>query len=357
MKKRIALMVLCVLLILSLSACGSKKKFTQEAVVDPESYAGTSFDFFAEMAEPSYLIPALNQYFVPQGMDVWQEKNLLMISGYFSEPEYSAGSVILTVDLKTGKYKGEYYIQNADGTDYDGHAGGIAVTEKNVFISDAGALLRIPLNAFQSGKRVKAVAIAEKIKVPVNAAYCNYSVGMLWVGDFQGSSSPTPTWRHLENRDGETYYAWCVGYRLTNETENEFTQEQLKFSADYATPDCILSIPDRIQGITVSEDHIVLSQSYGRKNDSTIFYYNNLLDTVPHTALTVNGARIPVWFLDSDVLSFQLDGALPMSEGITMDNDRLLILFESGADRYRNNDGKNPTDHIWSMEQNERKKQ
>ena len=104
-----------------------------------------------------------------------------------------------------------------------------------------------------------------------------------------------------------------------------------------------------------SNMHIV--KMHASKNDSTIFYYNNLLDTVPHTALTVNGARIPVWFLDSDVLSFQLDGALPMSEGITMDNDRLLILFESGADRYRNNDGKNPTDHIWSMEQNERKKQ
>ena len=39
-----------------------------------------------------------------------------------------------------------------------------------------------------------------------------------------------------------------------------------------------------------------------------------------------------------------------MSEGLAAYDGKLLILFESGADKYRNDGGKNPTDRVWKLD-------
>ena len=56
-------------------------KFTQENVLGDISY--TSYKDFVAAAEKSYLIPALGQQMIPQGMDIWEERGWLLISGYF----------------------------------------------------------------------------------------------------------------------------------------------------------------------------------------------------------------------------------------------------------------------------------
>ena len=46
---------------------------TQESVVDTNSYK--EYKDFNNLAQTSYLVPGLNQKIVPQGMDIWAEKN------------------------------------------------------------------------------------------------------------------------------------------------------------------------------------------------------------------------------------------------------------------------------------------
>lgn len=323
-----------------------KFTFTQESVA---SLDASKYSKFSNCAEPSVLVPGLNQYMVPQGMDIWPDMNWLLISGYFSDTKFSKCSVVVAVDLASGKFIGEYFLKNADGTDHDSHAGGVAVTKKNLFISNAGYLYRIPLSSVLMAEQSGSITIAESISVPVNSSYCNYSGGVLWVGEFQyGKTYKTDDTHKMKNRDGDTYYAWTVGYLLDETTENEFKASAI--TSTYAIPDYILSITERIQGMTViSDNYIVLSQSYGRGNDSTLFIYNNPLSEKPHSQFTYNGLTIPVWFLDSKTGVKKLT-APPMTEGVAAIGGKLYVLFESGADTYRNGGGKNPTDRVWTVD-------
>lgn len=323
-------------------------KFTAESVTSNNKV--NAYSAFNKLADPSYLIPALNQYFVPQGMDVWDEMGWLIISGYFTDSTFSSCSVLLAIDMRTGAYVGEYYLKNADGSDHTGHAGGVAITSKNLFISNGGKLYRIPLDNIKAANRMGDIKIVDEINVPVRASFCNYSGGILWVGDFYESKSyKTDDFRHMKNRDGDMYYAWCVGYKLSDETENEISADKNLPSYEYATPDIILSIREKVQGFTVvSDKYIALSCSYGRKNDSTIYLYNNVLDSEAHSSYKLNGTDVPLWFLDSKT-GFKSYKSMPMTEGIAAYDGKLLILYESGADKYRNGGGKYPTDSVWTM--------
>lgn len=145
------------------------------------------------------------------------------------------------------------------------------------------------------------------------------------------------------------YYAWSVGYKLSENTENEFSTNQWKPGMEYATPDIVLSIDQKIQGFAVvSDKHIALSRSYGRTNDSLIILYENVIGTTPHSNVVLNGEQIPVYFLDGKLKAWKYQ-APPMSEGLAARDGKLYILFESGAEKYRLDGGKNPTDKVWEM--------
>lgn len=310
----------------------------------------SAFEKYNSFASPKFLIPGLGESMVPQGMDIWDDKNVILVSGYFSSNDVSPCSVLVGIDMDTGKFAREYYLKNADGSNYTGHAGGVAITSKNLFISDGGKLHRIPLESIEKVGLQGELKIVETIKVPVRASFCNYSGGYLWVGDFYYETSyPTDEFRHMKNNAGKTYYAWSVGYKLDPKTENEFSAEAWNTSLDYATPDVICSIDEKIQGFTVvSSEYIALSQSYGRKNNSKIYLYENVLGKTPDKQVTLNGKQVPLWFLDTTVKSKSYT-APPMSEGLASKNGKLYILYESGADKYRNDGGKYPTDRIWVM--------
>lgn len=321
-------------------------KFTLESVLGERSY--NAYRNFVAAAEKGYLIPALGQQMIPQGMDIWEDRGWLLISGYFPNTDVSDCSVLVAIDMESGAYVGEYYLTNTDGTPHTSHAGGVAVTEKNVYIANGSKLYRIPLteilNAGQCGK----ITIADEIWVPVRASFCNYSGGYLWVGDFQYSTSyPTDEFRHMTNREGKKYLAWSVGYELDESTENGIKASAM-VKDSFATPDIVLSITERIQGMAVSDGKIILSQSYGRNNQSTLFLYDNPIGDEAHTNVDINGVSVPVYFLDSK-LSFEKVQAPPMTEGLAYADGILYVLFESGADKYANGGGKDPTEYVWTM--------
>ena len=323
--------------------------YTQEDVCDEPALS--SYKKFASCSEESITVPGLNQSIVPQGMDYWKEMGWMLISGYASDENKNGGkgSALFAVDMESGRFVGEYFLKNMDGTYHTSHAGGVAVTKKNVFISNGSTLYRIPLTELlkQSGD----ATIVEEISVPVSASFANCSGGILWVGDFQyGDSYPTAEFRHMKNRQGGTYFAWTVGYILDGTTENE-----LKASAmvkdSFATPDYVLSHTERIQGMSYLPEigQIALSQSYGRTNTSTIMFYEDPMGDTPHATTMLNGVSVPVWFLDKKLDNKQLL-ALPMSEGIANIDGKLYVLFESGAEKYRLGGGKHPTDKVYVVD-------
>ena len=323
--------------------------YSQEDVCPEPSLK--SYQQFAKCATPEFVIPGLNQTIVPQGMDYWEERNWMLISGYCTDESKNGGkgSALLAVDMSTGQMIGEYYLKNMDGTYHTSHAGGVAVTRKNVFIANGNTLYRIPLADLLP--QCNEVTIVEEIKVPTRASLANCSGGILWVGDFQYSTSyPTDEFRHMKNRQGKMYYAWTVGYRLDETTENEFSAQAMA-GGDFATPDIVLSMTERIQGMTYLPEvgQIALSQSYGRTNDSKLYFYEDPMEDAPHTTVTLNGVEVPVWFLDSKQNVKEMS-AIPMSEGIANIGGKLYVLFESGANKYRLDGGKLPTDMVYAVD-------
>ncbi len=305
---------------------------------------------FAPRTETTFIVPGLDEGFVPQGMDYWEERDWMLISCY--NPNTSVGSVLFAVDVESGKMMGEYYLQNANGRVYTGHAGGVAVTKKNLYISDGKKLHRIPLSDIDDAKQCGTVKFKESISVPVNASFCNFSGGVLWVGDFHLESAgyKTDSFRHLVNNVGETYKAWTVGYILDETTENEFKASSL-VNGSYATPDYIISMMDKVQGMTCvpEENKIVLSLSYGRKNISVLYAYDDPRSTEPHRTVNLNGVDVPLWFLDSKVHR-DFYSTIPMAEGIANVKGKVYILFESGANKYRLDGGTQPTDMVYSLD-------
>ncbi|MBO5269692.1 MAG: hypothetical protein J6B77_02825, partial [Clostridia bacterium] len=325
---------------------------TQESVLSSGKYSDSKYSSFNAISYPEWVVPALKQGMIPQGMDIWEEKNLLVISGYFRDYSLIPSSVLVTVDLTTGKLVGEYLLKNADGTYHTSHVGGVAVSDRNLYIANGSYLYRIPISALNDAGNHGTLKIVESITVPVRASFCNVSDGVLWVGDFyipNDATYKTPEWRHMTNRDGKTYGGLCVGYRLDDKTESGITVDAWREGMECSTPDVALSITQKIQGFTIVGDKIALSQSYGRTNNATILLYHNVLSEPEHSEIKINDTLVPVWFLDSKAEAGSYV-TMPMTEGLATHNGDLLILYESGASYYKDNGGKNPTDRVWRMD-------
>ena len=352
---KIVALIISLVFICSLytSFFASALTYTQTSVCSNKKLSASYNEYYAYGAA-DFVIPGLNQKMVPQGIDYCAKYDWMFISAY-SETSGKA-TMLFVIDMSTKKLIKEISLKTTSGNTYSGHAGGVAITEKNVYISNSGHLYRIPLSSIVSASASSSVAFSESIPVPVRASFCNYSGGVLWVGDFEyGTSYTTESYRHMGNRDGETYKAWSVGYKLDQSTANELKASSVSSSYAYATPDYILSIRSKVQGMAVLNDAtIALSCSYGRTNNSTLYLYNNPLKETPHGTFTANGTKVPVWYLDNKQ-GYEYMTAPPMLEGVAVRNDMLYVLSEGAANSYRNGSSSktyNPIDSVWKVNLN-----
>jgi hypothetical protein len=356
MKKYISLL-LCSLMCLSLfAACGKKGSSEDEATSTPsvsetglrltqtesvtsDSYMNSSdFMDFISMAEPLFVIPGLNEAMIPQGMSYCSATNLIYISGYYIS---DAPSVIVAVDATSYEFVAEYFLYCPDGSPFSSHVGGLAATETSLFVSatldndGSYSIAKIPLSGLKTQGSYD-IVVTETIPVPVSPSFLSYSGGYLWLGNF-----------YYPKAD----YDLSTGMNYTTETsDDDYGCYILAYdeSDNFSAPEYILSAPDRIQGFALMNDGTaVLSQSYGRKNDSTLYRYDLDLSSTPDTQLVLENQSYPAYILDSKRL-LSSTTAMPMTEALTVSSgDTLLVLFESGAMHY--SDGKFRTDNVWEL--------
>ncbi len=353
-KRRVASLMALLLALLSFTSCAQNPLitppespvFSQKRVVKKEKYLGKGYDEFYGVAEDVAVIPGLSEGFIPQGMDYSEEHGILFISGYFKSKTESRASVIFALDAENGSFLGEYWLKKPDGSYLTGHVGGLAVTKKNIFIADGGLLYRFPLSDVAAADGSEELQAAETVKTPTSASYCNYSDGILYVGDFYLSPNyNTPEWRHLTDQNGKKYGAWCAAYKLTRWTESEFTKEALE-GEKYAIPDFIFATETKVQGFTVIGDTVVLSRSHGRVNNSALAFYDRPDTKKPDRTVLLEGKEIPTYFLSSERLQKTIT-APPMTEGVCTGKNGLYLLFESPASYYKNDGGVNPVDRVY----------
>ena len=244
---------------------------TQTEVVNKTKYEGErDFETFLSRASAWALIPALNEAFIPQGIAYSEENARVYISQYASE---QVASVIVALDAASGGMVSEYHLYNPDETPFTCHVGGVACTERYLFVSakqdnEGGyQIARFPLESV-TAEGCTNLTVSDSFSVPVSPSFLNCSNGYLWVGNFyyprdeyvlQGEMNYT-----VAASDGE-YGCFILGYRL-----NKIDAEQ----TDTSEPDCVLLATEKIQGMTFAgTDSVWLSQSYGRKNNSALLKY------------------------------------------------------------------------------------
>lgn len=284
---------------------------------------------------------------IPQGMSYCADTGLVYISAYYKAD--AVPSVIMALDEERGELVAEYRLYHTDGRPFVSHVGGLAAAEDHLYVSAAldndgsYSVAIIPLEDLPT-EGSHDITVEKTVSLPVSPSFLSYSQGILWVGNFYYPSANYDLSTGMNfttgTADGD-FGCYILGFVLEDGST-------LGGAAGISpTPDYTLVAPDRIQGMVYCEDGtVLLSQSYGRRNNSTLLRYDLALDETENT-ISVDGSLVPAFLLDSRALREAII-AMPMTEGLTISDDgSILVLFESGAVAY--NDGKYRTDHIWSL--------
>ena len=314
----------------------------------------SGYSDFTVRATPSFIFPGLSnkERTTIQGVAYYEKYNWVFLSAYSFASPLIKNSVIYILDMNQKDANGNNglliktaLLFNMDGTDYTGHVGGIVVTEDSLYITRSNGLYRIDLERFTAPSDLLFLSFDEDISLSVTSAFCFYRDNVLWVGEFEYEEENYKTEdSHKTTIDGEKYYSWIQGFKLNDKYSFSYSKNNI------AIPDYLLLAGNKIQGFALTEDSVVLSSSYGRRNDSKWLYYN-LPDWDKATRTTeIEGKNVPTINLTSPKeLTMP-----PMSEDMAIytENGKEYLLFvtESSSYKYFNGNSLNPTSICWKID-------
>ena len=280
---------------------------------------GDRYDDFDARFRQEAAIPALDEGFIPQGLGNGSN-DVQFISGYMND-----GSPSRIYVLEDGQPTGYVTITLDDGSDFDGHMGGVASNgTSRVWVASGGKMYVLSYSQVMStAEENGSVEVTSSWDAHCNASFCYYRSGYIYVGEFYRAGN----------------YETDLEHRLTTPAGDENTAIILRFSGTTNTPSVPVraySITGQIQGMAMNEagDRIILSQSYGLTNSHILTYSLDSSTAHDSDGLEIDGQDVDVYFLDS--ANLVADYEIPcMSEGMCSDGDRIYVLFESASVKYR----------------------
>ena len=351
MKNKIIKITSLLIALVLLCSCSNTKvlktkeitdKITQTAVVtETDINEIEEYKYFFNEFKEDFTIPGLFEGIIPQGICYIGELDAFAISGYYEDELFP--SMLMLVDAQTGKFTKAFPLQNVDGKDYFGHAGGLTASEDYIYITSESTCYICEINNLKDLKNGEALKFQSNFKLNTFGSFACYNDGVLWTGDFiESSDKGRETARKITTLgSGETFYAYCEGYILKDGLPDV---KKINSETNGYIPDYIMAIPEQVQGMSFTlSGKIIFSTSYGRKNDSKIYVYDDVFLTERVGIYKVEETEIDLLACSSDLLKETII-APPMAEGITQGEKGQYIIFESGAEKYRNHRGKYPTD-------------
>lgn len=307
-------------------------EFTQRQVVPDFLTTSRLYQTFFDSGHFGPIVPGLDQGLVQQGLAYYPARNWMIISSYRT---MSRPSTLSIIDMSTGRLVKTLHLYDLPGFPYRGHAGGIAVSEKHLWLGGENLVRGVTLQALEEAEDGARLVFSTRFRPETKATTIAYGEGILWVGEFYDPSEKPNriTDRHvLQTRDGLVHNAWAAGYVLDEQTDR--VRAGTPTDDERLVPDVILSIPNQIQGMAFSSDIMLFSQSMGRHNDSRLLVFPNVMNEPPQTTVELGGKEVPVWLLDGEsrVTAMIMP---PLSEGLALYDGYVAIVFESAAEPYR----------------------
>lgn len=299
---------------------------------------------FNSMSEPAFVIPGLQESLVAQGIAYRKDKNQFYVSGY---SDFSP-SGIAVIDAETGEMVAQYRVLNEDGSKNYAHLGGIAIDEKNLYISGGMVMQRIPLSSFDSAGESGYIKIEETIKLnignEVNNSFVEISDGYLWTGNYY-----EPAKKKYAKKAHENYPVIIRGYKLDSSQPNglaaEYKVENEKY--DYV-PEIIYALEsdECIQGLTTSGEYLFAAASIRKSpSDLRIYDIKKAMDTEETINLGEN-INIPVIRLNLE----KTVQAASYIEEIAVVDGYIYTLYEGATPKFRDANNKYVADSVWKTD-------
>lgn len=248
--------------------------------------------------------PGLSDGFVCQGICALEDKGKIFVSGYMAD---KSASRIYVTDYESNSYFVNLALEN--GKAFTGHAGGIAIWGDRVYIANGSKLYFASAKSILNSKNGDSVTITVGAEVNNSASFVFADEEHVYVGEFHDGGAYI-TDHPYETKNG-TQYAIVSKY-----THNDLT-----------APVKIYSIPDRVQGMCITDSgKIIFSTSYGLTDSEYLVYEEG---SAKDSGLTLDGASV---YLLEDRIK-QISGPA-MGEELDFSNGKVITLTESASDKY-----------------------
>ena len=255
---------------------------------------------YYSLREELCINPGLSDGYIPQGITYVENKNILLTSGYMSNKKASR---IYITDFNNNS---SYVSLSQNGKEFNGHVGGIASLNNDVYLANEEKLYKLNLNDILNNKTVD---VKEGIDVNNAASFVFSDDNDIYVGEFHDGG------KYVTNHPYETkegmHYAIITAYSKD----------------DLTKPLRVYSVRNKVQGFCITpKGDMILSTSYGLSDSIYYVYHQN---EITKTDLTLDNA--PVYFLEN--CARKLKGPA-MSEDLDIYDDKVITLTESASDKY-----------------------
>lgn len=279
--------------------------------------------FNASTAE--FMIPGLNENFIPQGLEYDERTNNFFFGGYTND---SSSSRVYLVNKTTHKTK-RVNLLNQKGSKFTSHFGGLKIRGNYVYVagSSKGCLYIYSYQDFIDAKdngEVKSIGSVscksenDKIRVSFVGEIDNYIVA----GEYYDKSAFDTASNHkITLSDGTINGGIATFYEVDETMEFGIKTE----------PSFVLSLPDRVQGMTYYDNTLYLSISYGLEQSQIKAY--DLSKVLVSGTINCLDSTYDLKILDDSSL-IKTTYIAPMSEEIVIIDERLYVNQESASSNY-----------------------
>ena len=289
------------------------------------TYFTVPIQAYYNASEKAFVIPGLDDGFVPQGLHYDEGTGKFFVSGYFID---GSASPIYVVDKQSGKTEKKVLLAKENGEPFCGHSGGVAVHGEYLYLSGENRMHLFPFEEFLTATDGESVRSVGEFLVKYSdedflevSFVCAVEDGLI-VGEFHDAKHyPTLDSHKYTTKNGDYHKALALFYPY---------DENGAFGIS-AKPQTAFSLPDCVQGMAVKDGKTYLSTSWGATFSKIYEYDTSAL--VRQDDKTILGETLPLYAFDSASLTRTYKIA-PMSEEIAFADGKLFVMCESAAQKY-----------------------
>lgn len=271
-------------------------------------------------SKKAFIFPGISENYIAQGITYDAASGNFYLTGYMND---GSASPIYVVNKETKKLVNAVRLQNKNGTEFTGHAGGLALLNGKLYI--AGSIEscfyvfnQADVDAASKNSFVKCVDVVDLTTEndDVRVSFTTTHDGLLFAGEFHREPNYQTSDNHFVQTDEAGQFALAVGFDL----EDDFPVAKVAYS-----------LPDKVQGMCFSDDAILLTTSWGPA--FSYIYKYNFADVVQDGTKEVCGQEVPLYIL-TQTNATEVFKIAPMAEEVEYVDGRYYISNESASNKY-----------------------